>query len=338
MCRSRKCGDKSDIRCPSHSDPVKKLLASAVQRLTRWERAVTAAEQSGDAVKAEYAMDRVIAAVNDIGERSETIVRRSQGPQLEPIDSQDLMMRPDEDLEELWSHRGSDPIGQRLIEREWSRRDMQQRTDFDRDLFPITSYSSLVDRLHSPEDLSDQQLKEAWLDGHVDPQLRELAEAEMDRRLINRAASPLEDPDLEDAIDQRLDWSFDHLSPRDYRRYEASVVTDPSHRTAAGVRSTPTTQQLKDEYDEYIYERYMAAEEATRGHLLNARGRSLRVDPWSLLWGNAKRVNAYGSEELLGFLGATGGHMSFARFKTIRSTGNDYEEAAIERFTDAVSA
>lgn len=336
MCRSRKCGDKCDIRCPSHLDPAKRLLASAVQRLSRWERAVTAAESDGDASKAEYAMARVIAAVNDIGDRSQAPEIPTEPEPPAPVDAEKLTQAADADLESLWREHTNDPFGQHLIEREWSRREMQSRTDFDRDLFPITSFSVLVNKLHAPEELTDSQLKEVWLDAHVDPQLRDLAETEMDRRLLERSESPLADPDLEEAIDRRMEWSFQNMSPREYRRYESTIITDPAHRTAAGVRANPTGKQLQDEYDEYTYERYMAAEDATRGHLLNARGRALKVDPWSLLSGNAKRVNAYGSEELLGFLASTGGHMSFARYKAIQS-GRDYEEANIERFSNAVS-
>ncbi|WP_347956224.1 hypothetical protein [Gordonia aichiensis] len=336
MCRSRKCGDKCDLRCPSHTDPARKLLASAVQRLSRWERAVAAAEADGDASKIDRAMSRVIEAINDIGVRSEVPEIPVEPPAPAPLDAYELAHTDDEDLERLWREHSSDLVGQHLVEREWSRREMQSRTDFDRDLFPITSFSVLVDKLHSPEELTDGELKEVWLDAHVDPQLRDLAETEMDRRLLNHTDSPLEDPELEDAIDRRMEWSFQNMSPRDFRRYEATIITDPAHRTAAGVRATPTAKQMQDEYDEYTYERYMAAEVATRGHLLNARGRALKVDAWSLLSGNAKRVNAYGSEELLGFLSSTGGHMSFARFKAIRTSG-DYEEAHIERFDNAVS-
>ncbi|KJR10498.1 hypothetical protein [Gordonia sihwensis] len=297
---------------------------------------MAAAEADGDATKIDRAMSRVIAAINDIGIRSEVPEIPAEPEPPAPLDSYELTQTADEDLERLWREHSNDLLGQHLIEREWSRREMQSRTDIDRDMFPITSFSVLVDKLHSPEDLSDSDLKEVWLDAHVDPQLRDLAETEMDRRLLTRSTSPLEDPELEEAIDRRMEWSFQNMSPRDFRRYESTIITDPAHRTAAGVRARPTGKQLQDEYDEYTYERYMAAEAATRGHLLNARGRALKVDPWSLLSGNAKRVNAYGSEELLGFLGSTGGHMSFARFKAIRTNG-DYEEAHIERFDNAVS-
>lgn len=340
MCRSIACGHSKNRRCPSHRDPSRKLLASAVQRLARWEKAALAAEEAGDEAKSDRAMQYLVSAIDDIAARSQITLPPPKPELPEPLDSFELTRIDDDDLEALWSQRGNDPAGQELIEREWSRRAMHDRRDVDRDAFPFTSYATLVERLHEPEELSDTALKEAWLDGHTDPQLRELAEAEMDRRMLARAGDPTADPDLAEAVEERVDWSYDNLSPTEFRRYQATMITDPDRRRQLPARTVgkATEREVRQEYEEFVFERYLAAEDHCRGHMLNARGRALNVDAFSLFSGNSKRAQAYGSEELLGFMGATGGHMSYARFKNVRSSGKDYDESRIERFDNATHA
>lgn len=344
MCRSLKCGDKKDKRCPSHRDPSRKLLASALQRLCRWERHIVAAEAAGDAAAAEHAVERVIAAVEDINIRSGAQTAHDAQmadigvPAPEPLDAFTLTQVDGDDLERLWGERAADPAGQELIEREWARRDARARqSEIDRADFPFTSYETLVDQLHEPEALTDAQLREAWLDAHPDPALRELAEAEMDRRLLVRAAHPHDDEALAGAVEDRIDWAYANMSPSQFRRYEATVITDPAERVAGRrVRTKISERELRQDYHEYSFERYLAAEDYCRGYMLNARGAALKVDPFSLFSGTANRVQAYGSEELLGFLSAHGGHISYARYKHVHTTGRDYKAENIERFSDAV--
>lgn len=58
-------------------------------------------------------------------------------------------------------------------------------------------------------------------------------------------------------------------------------------------------RECRAEYDDTLYAQYEAAEEATRGALLNARGRAKGIDPFSLFMGNETRALAYASEELV---------------------------------------
>lgn len=58
-------------------------------------------------------------------------------------------------------------------------------------------------------------------------------------------------------------------------------------------------RECRAEYDDTLYAQYEAAEEATRGAMLNARGRQKGVDPFSLFMGNETRALAYASEELV---------------------------------------
>lgn len=58
-------------------------------------------------------------------------------------------------------------------------------------------------------------------------------------------------------------------------------------------------RECRAEYDATLYARYEAAEEATNGAMLNARGRQKGIDPFSLFMGNENRALAYASEELV---------------------------------------
>lgn len=56
--------------------------------------------------------------------------------------------------------------------------------------------------------------------------------------------------------------------------------------------------ELRAEWLDIIESLFLAAEAATRGHLLNARGRERGVDPRSLFYGSELRATAYASDEL----------------------------------------
>ncbi|PRB14486.1 hypothetical protein [Microbacterium sp. MYb62] len=58
-------------------------------------------------------------------------------------------------------------------------------------------------------------------------------------------------------------------------------------------------RECRAEYDDTLYALFVAAEEATRGAMLNARGREKGIDPFSLFMGNQTRALAYASEELI---------------------------------------
>lgn len=58
-------------------------------------------------------------------------------------------------------------------------------------------------------------------------------------------------------------------------------------------------RQCRREYDVYLDSAYLAAEEATRGAMVNARGRRAGIDPRSLMMGTEARALAYASPELV---------------------------------------
>lgn len=73
-------------------------------------------------------------------------------------------------------------------------------------------------------------------------------------------------------------------------------------------------RECRVEYDETLYSQYVAAEEATNGAMLNARGREKGIDPFSLFMGNETRALAYASEELVEHW-AQHPRITFARFE-----------------------
>jgi hypothetical protein len=71
-------------------------------------------------------------------------------------------------------------------------------------------------------------------------------------------------------------------------------VTSAVFAHAAAVRA-----RLRADYEQVRGSAYLAAEEATRGALVNARGKRAGIDAYSLFMGSGVRARAYASEELL---------------------------------------
>lgn len=350
MCRGTKeCS--GGRRCPSHTNPVLKRLASAVQRVSRWERKVNDAEASGDTQQAKRALELFGNAVRDLEDRSGWDPAWQKVPPASRVDEFTrgrLASMEADDLESAWSQLHYDPRSQAAIEDEWARRDAvdRERTAQEeqqvREIWEATLAPGVV------EQISDDDLRAHWaeLEDHSD--LQERVEAEWDRRAQERwhapAPSDAEEPAdttaaLTGAEVEELDWAYRNLSAAEYREVERRLVTDPSLRTPETAFPERTARQrdrkFRDDYLDYQFERYMDAEAQCRGHLVNKRGRVLGVDPQSLLYGNSKRMAAYASDEFKAFIGATGGHMSFARFAAQRRGGDSrYGAWNAENFED----
>lgn len=67
-----------------------------------------------------------------------------------------------------------------------------------------------------------------------------------------------------------------------------------------------TRREAREMYDEYVWEQVLAADEACRGVMLNARGKAKKVDVQSLFSGPAHIAYAYASEELKDWWAANG--------------------------------
>ncbi|MEV5710148.1 hypothetical protein [Actinoallomurus sp. NPDC052274] len=73
-------------------------------------------------------------------------------------------------------------------------------------------------------------------------------------------------------------------------------------------------ERLREEYQLYVEAAYQAAEEATRGHMLNRVGETAGVRPRELFSGPWPRARKYASEELLAWW-EDHGRMTFTEFK-----------------------
>lgn len=355
MCRNKACGGR---RCPAHCDPLRQALAHATQRATRWERRYNEAVANDDTKAADHAFERFQSAIDDTVHRSTPTPSPPppEPPPLEPLDARYVSQLSDDGLETLWSARVTDLAGQQLIEDEWQHREsmasQQRADDHNTALEEAMLRGEVGSQLESIVPPSDRQLVRLW---HESARLSDL-QLRVERALTERgiptpapiviSEGPTEqatEPDHEyDQHSHELDRAWETMTAADYIAYEATLISDPAQRTPIDlINSRPSMaakdRQTRQDYAEYTFERYVEAETACRSHLLNARGKRLKVDPHSLMNGNAKRMDAYASDEFKGFIAKTGGHMSYARFKSIRVNGKDVAAHRIEGFQDAVS-
>lgn len=73
-------------------------------------------------------------------------------------------------------------------------------------------------------------------------------------------------------------------------------------------------RECRAEYDDTLYSQYEAAEAATNGAMLNARGREKGIDPFTLFMGTEARALAYASEELVEYW-QSHPRITFAKFE-----------------------
>jgi hypothetical protein len=81
-------------------------------------------------------------------------------------------------------------------------------------------------------------------------------------------------------------------------------------------------------YREYTSVAWMAAEAATRGHMLNKAGKAAGIDPVSLFSGPVTRARKYGSEDLLRWF-ADNGRQTYTEFRA-QLLGRDADRRAAE--------
>ncbi|MFM9368148.1 phage minor capsid protein [Streptomyces sp. Da 82-17] len=96
-----------------------------------------------------------------------------------------------------------------------------------------------------------------------------------------------------------------------------------------------TREEIREMYREHVYLQWLAAEEATRGHMLNHRAEAAGVDPRSLFSGPAHVAYARASEDLIRFWSEESPRITLAEFteqvtgvrssaaETARNSAND---------------
>lgn len=104
---------------------------------------------------------------------------------------------------------------------------------------------------------------------------------------------------------QRVDW-------RDERQVQ-EMIAEAERRdrrdAAARRRATSAADRRRNDAIDFEIEieaKYLQAEHATRGDLLNKAGKAAHIDPRTLFYGPEARARKYASEELSEWLGRHG--------------------------------
>lgn len=140
------------------------------------------------------------------------------------------------------------------------------------------------------------------------------------------AAAPAEDDAEAEAGDDDVRWAqFEELMAQGEDEEVAvaqvfgkSVEQQRRDRAIDAMRQQGYTGRGFDElarqaYRDEVYRWYIAAEDATRGHMLNPAGRSAGIDPHSLFVGPAARARKWASDELKAWWDANG-RVTFDQF------------------------
>ena len=117
----------------------------------------------------------------------------------------------------------------------------------------------------------------------------------------------LNETDLEAELHQYVRYTDSH--PKAFGQITAELDRRDQREQAAkrsAVRRKERRAQAESEYSDEVYRRYLAAEAATNGYMLNKTGRAAGIDEKSLLTGPESRVLKYGSPELISHLGQHG--------------------------------
>ena len=183
-----------------------------------------------------------------------------------------------------------------------------------------------------------QLRQQAQADG-VDPSDR-LRHGPEDRGSARRTASQWREstPEQEQRIDALTGRGYEYLDA-----YAEVHGVDPDtlrrqqgHGAADRQQGETSEQALRRSYDEYTHLRYIEAEGATRGHMLNPAGRQAGIDPVELFSGPTARARRYASEDLLRWWESQGGRTTYTQFRA-QVTGGRRDRAAAERTARAAA-
>nr|WTB35289.1 hypothetical protein OG781_42715 [Streptomyces sp. NBC_00830] len=99
----------------------------------------------------------------------------------------------------------------------------------------------------------------------------------------------------------------EHMSAVERWAYEREL----SDRAA---REAYSREEIREMYAEHVYVQWLAAEDATRGHMLNRRAEAAGVDPRSLFSGPSHVAYARASEDLIRFWEDVSPRLTLAEF------------------------
>lgn len=140
-------------------------------------------------------------------------------------------------------------------------------------------------------DWSDDELLTAWTELGDDPAAQDQIMATLEWREEVAAARDAEIAahEAQQRAERERAWSAAEQAE------DASPLTNPARRP---VRRLSPEQACREEYDVFIRDSYVLAENDCRGVMLNRDGVASGIDPGSLFCGPASRVRKYASEEL----------------------------------------
>lgn len=170
-----------------------------------------------------------------------------------------------------------------------------------------------------------------------------------DFELAQRRRDLSGDPDAVDAITDVMNWR--RAQEGDYEQtIEAELEalyawgTKPSWEISVSPVETPSRtsrrklspeQQCREDYENYVHDQFLRAEDQCAGNLVTAAGRLKQIDPVDLFRGNTKMAEKYASPELKSWF-RHHGRMTFAAFRhAYFDRDSDYQAAVHCRTTAA---
>ncbi|ADD43873.1 hypothetical protein [Stackebrandtia nassauensis] len=182
--------------------------------------------------------------------------------------------------------------------------------------------------------LSDDELFALFGEHAADENAVAAITAEMDRRDVpdgGDVAQGVEEltPEqrrVEELVSQGWDWqdayAEAHGVDADELDRQARAAEVDAHRYTGETRD----EAVRRMYDEYVQVSYVAAEDATAGHMLSKAGRAADVNPLSLFSGTTARARKYASEDLLRWW-SEHGRMTFTEYRA-QVLGRETDRAA----------
>lgn len=117
--------------------------------------------------------------------------------------------------------------------------------------------------------------------------------------------------------------------PTDREAFAAQVAVSPGRRLSK-------REQVREDYERYLFNQYLDAEDDCRGHMLTREGQAKGIDPASLFLANRAIANRYASDELKSWWNRNG-HMSLAEYR-YNVLGWDSDRDAARRRKDEFDA
>jgi hypothetical protein len=167
--------------------------------------------------------------------------------------------------------------------------------------------------------MSDDQLFDKFAElskqDTLDEPLMQRLIADMDRR-EQGAGAPAELTPEQQRVDELVAGGRDFLSAyAEVHGKDENALKAEQGRTAVERKSGETSAAaVRRSYDEFTHVNYLQAEKATRGNMLNKRGKTDGVDPLTLFTGPVSRARRYASEELMRWW-STNGRMNLTQFR-----------------------